>query len=147
MKRHAAPLQLAGAHTDRADDERPEPLAADTLDVGEPLPRRIKRIIVRHDGCAMIVRTKDIDWIESSRNYLVLHVRKLTYRLRYPLHALVDLLDRRRFVRIHKSTVVNIDRIKQVQPWYGGDFIALLHDGEQLRVSRTYAEDLLQPFR
>ena len=55
-------------------------------------------------------------------------------------------LDPGRFVRIHRSTIVNVDRVREVQPWVGGDYIAILTDGRQLRVSRTHRDELLWPF-
>ena len=104
-----------------------------------------ERFMVRRDDRTLVVRASDIDWIDAAGNYVHLHVRKDEYKLRMTLRALGERLDPDRFVRIHKSTIVNIDRIKEIQPWFGGDYVAILTDGKQLRVSRTYAQSLLRP--
>ncbi|HEX5577415.1 MAG TPA: LytTR family DNA-binding domain-containing protein, partial [Gemmatimonadaceae bacterium] len=66
-------------------------------------------------------------------------------RLRISMRSLLEQLDSRQFVRIHKSTVVNLDRVREVQPWFGGDYVVILTDGRQLKVSRTFAQDFLKP--
>jgi two-component system LytT family response regulator len=107
--------------------------------------RLATRFTVRSDDRALIFHARDVDWFEADGNYVWLHVRKEKHRLRTTLRALIEQLDGRQFVRIHKSTVINVDRIKEVQPWFGGDYVAILTDGRQLRVSRTFAQDLLKP--
>ena len=106
-----------------------------------------RRFVVRRGDRVAIVRTEDVDWLEADGNYVRLHVRAETHRLRASLRALVARLDPARFVRIHKSTVVNVDRVREVQPWFGGDYVAILHDGRQLRVSRTFAPAMLRPIQ
>jgi two-component system LytT family response regulator len=69
------------------------------------------------------------------------------YRLRVSLRELEQRVDPCHFRRIHRSTLVNIDRIKEVQPWFGGDYVVLLRDGTQLRASRTYSAELLEPLQ
>jgi two-component system LytT family response regulator len=64
--------------------------------------------------------------------------------VRVTLTSLVDELDPSHFVRVHRSTVVNLDRIREVQPWFGGDYVALLKDNQQIRVSRRFREGLLR---
>ncbi len=59
------------------------------------------------------------------------------------MRRLVEELDPERFIRIHRSTIVNVQRIKEVQPWVGGDYLAILRDGQQLKVSRNYRQRLL----
>ena len=109
--------------------------------------RTLTRIAVRTDDRIVFVRTSDVDWFEGAGNYVKLHVRDQEYRVRACLRNIVELLDRVRFRRIHRSTIVNVDRIREVQPWFGGDYVAILHDGRQLRVSRTFASDLLDVFQ
>ncbi len=103
------------------------------------------RFTVRTEERALIFQARDVDWFEADGNYVWLHVRKEKHRLRTSLRSLLDQLDARQFVRIHKSTVVNVDRIKEVQPWFGGDYVAILTDGRQLKVSRTFAQEFLKP--
>ena len=112
-----------------------------------PRAKAISRITVKRDGGAYFVGVRDIDYIEASGNYVKLHVRGAVHPLRATVRSLVTQLDPQRFTRIHKSTIVNVERVKEVQPWFGGDYVAILHDGTQLRVSRTCVQDLLRPFR
>lgn len=106
---------------------------------------RATRFTVRSEERAFIFQARDVDWFEADGNYVWLHVRKEKHRLRTTLRSLIEQLDSSQFVRIHKSTVVNVDRIKEVQPWFGGDYVAILVDGRQLKVSRTFAQDILRP--
>lgn len=107
--------------------------------------RHPARLTVREDDRVRFVPVSDIDWIESDANYVRIHVGSRDFRIRDTLLALADRLDPQQFARIHKSTMVNIDRIAEVQPWFGGDYVAILRDGKQLRVSRTFAPFLLKP--
>jgi two-component system, LytTR family, response regulator len=105
----------------------------------------IGRFAVRADGRVRFVPVPDVDWIEADGNYMVLHVGETQHRLRASLAGLTEGLDPKQFVRIHRSVIVNIDRIKEVQPWFGGDYIAILKTGAKLRVSRLRAPKLLRP--
>lgn len=108
-------------------------------------PRWATRFTVRSEDKALIFHARDVDWFEADGNYVWLHVRKEKHRLRISMRSLLEQLDSRQFVRIHKSTVVNLDRVREVQPWFGGDYVAILTDGRQLKVSRTFAQDFLKP--
>jgi two-component system, LytTR family, response regulator len=105
----------------------------------------IGRFAVRADGRVRFVPVPDVDWIEADGNYMVLHVGETQHRLRASLAGLTEGLDPKQFVRIHRSVIVNIDRITEVQPWFGGDYIAILKTGAKLRVSRLRAPKLLRP--
>jgi two-component system LytT family response regulator len=98
-------------------------------------------------GRAYFVPVREIDYVEAAGNYVKLHVRGVAHPVRTTVRSLLSQLDPQRFSRIHKSTIVNVERVREVQPWFGGDYVAILHDGTQLRVSRTYVQDLLKPFR
>jgi two-component system LytT family response regulator len=144
----ATPAAVASSmsHVDRVDamddDEHQD------HQVSEPRAERtsyIGRFAVRSDGRVRFVPATDVDWIEADGNYMVLHVGEAQHRLRASLAGLTEGLDPRRFVRIHRSVIVNIERIREVQPWFGGDYIAILHTGAKLRVSRLRAAQLLKP--
>ena len=121
-------------------------LGMDSVPTPAPQPeKRATRFTVRTEEKALIFQARDVDWFEADGNYVWLHVRKEKHRLRISMRALLEQLDTRQFVRIHKSTVVNVERIKEVQPWFGGDYVAILGDGRQLKVSRTFAHDFLRP--
>ena len=106
-----------------------------------------KRITVRVDERILFVRTEDVEWFEGSRNYVKVHVGAQVYRIRISLRALEEVLDPDRFRRIHRSIIVNLDHVREVQPWFSGDYVALLRDRRQLRVSRTFAQELLRPLQ
>ena len=120
------------------------PLGASFADATSPPSAYLTRITVRNDERAYFIRAVDIDWFEAFGNRVKIHVKGDEHQIRGSLRELVDQLDPVRFRRVHKSTIVNIERIKEVQPWFGGDYVAILHDGQKLKVSRTYAPELLQ---
>lgn len=105
------------------------------------------RITVRVDERILFVRTEDVEWFEGSRNYVKIHVGAQVYRIRMSLRALEEELDPDRFRRIHRSIIVNLDHVREIQPWFSGDYVALLRDRRQLRVSRTFAQELLRPLQ
>ena len=105
----------------------------------------LTRFAVREDGRVRFVAAAEVDWIEADGNYMVLHVGEARHRVRASLRSVIEELDPRLFARIHRSAIVNIDRIREVQPWFGGDYIAILRGGAKLRVSRLRAAQLLRP--
>ena len=88
----------------------------------------------------ILLRVDQIDWIEADGNYAKLHVGRTTHLLREKMNDLEGRLDPARFVRIHRSIIVNLDRIKEMHPHFNGDYIVVLEDGRQLRLSRTRRE-------
>ncbi|PYO42509.1 MAG: hypothetical protein DMD33_09990 [Gemmatimonadetes bacterium] len=101
------------------------------------------RLLVENDGRSFFVRTSDVDWIEAARNYVRLHVGDRTHVLRTTLASLEERLDPARFRRISRSAVVNLDRVREVQPWFHGDAIVILESGARLALSRRYRANLL----
>ncbi len=98
------------------------------------------RLAVKTDGRILSVRVSEVDWIEAEGNYVRLHVRNNGYLYREKMAALEVRLDPRRFRRIHRSTIVNIDRIKEFVPWFRKDYRVVLHDGTELTLSRNYKD-------
>lgn len=101
-----------------------------------------ERLVVKSAGRITFLRTDEIDWVEAQGNYACLHVGKDTHLLRETMSALEARLDPQKFVRIHRSTVANIECIKELQPTFHGDFSVLLRDGTRLTLSRTYRKEL-----
>lgn len=95
-----------------------------------------QRLTVASNGRILFVPVADIDWIEAEGNYARLHVSRKIYDIRETLQALMEKLDPRDFVRIHRSTIVNLQRVREVQPWFQGSHIVVLQSGEELRMSR-----------
>jgi len=101
------------------------------------------RFAIKTPGRLYFVRQEDIDWMEAADNYVNLHVGADTHLIRETMNALEQRLDSHRFLRIHRSTIVNADRIKELRPWFHGEYIVLLKDGTELTLSRTYREKIL----
>ena len=102
----------------------------------------LDRVAVKVDGVLRVVRTHDVDWWETDGNYVRLHVGPANHLIRATATSIETQLDPRQFLRIHRRFIVNIDRVLEVQPWFGGDSIVLLKNGAKLRLSRTYRERL-----
>ena len=101
----------------------------------------VERFAVRQrGGSEIVVEVADIDWIEASGNYAILHVGADTFEIRSSLAKLESELDAKRFVRVHKSHVVNIARVTEVIPWVGGDWRIRLRDGVEVNLSRRYRQ-------
>lgn len=96
------------------------------------------RLIARTSGSVYFIKVDTIDWIEASRNYVKIHCGSETHTIRETMAKMEKRLDPERFLRIHRSTVVNIDRIKKIEPGIGTESIVVLEDGERLMVSRAY---------
>lgn len=107
--------------------------------------RHARRIMVKQDDRIRFVPTERVDYVEAAGNKVRLHIGGETCEIRSTLSGLAKRLDPGQFVRIHRSTVVNLDRVKEVQPWFSGDYLAIMVDGTQLKVSRGYRDALLRP--
>lgn len=102
--------------------------------------RYASRILVKQDGRMFFVKTTEIDWIEADRNYVKLHVGKTAHTIRERISHLEETLDPRLFARIHRSTIVNLNRVREMQQWFSGDYVVILEDGTRLRLSRHYRD-------
>ena len=101
-----------------------------------------ERIAVRESGRVILLRVDDIDWVEAADNYVCLHCGADIHVLRETMNAVEARLGPSRFVRIHRSAIVNIDRIRELQPWFRGDFQVILRDGTKLTMTRNHRKKL-----
>ena len=106
-------------------------------------PRFAERLLIRSDGKVYFVKAQEIDWIEAAGNYVHLHVGANRHLLRETISGLQGRLDPARFARIHRSTIVNLDRVKEMRPWFAGDYIMVLESGEELKLSRNFRDALM----
>ena len=83
------------------------------------------------------IKTTEIDWIEADRNYVRLHVGKDSHTIRERISHLEETLDPELFARIHRSTIVNLNRVREMQQWFSGDYVVILEDGTRLRLQPT----------
>jgi two-component system, LytTR family, response regulator len=104
--------------------------------------RRSDRLVVKTGGRVIFLRTEDIDWIEASGNYVRLHVGGEAHLLRESMKNMERRLDPSTFVRIHRSAIVNVDRIRELEPWFHGEYIVILRDGTRLTSSRVFSDRL-----
>src|ERR1700752_304661 len=102
----------------------------------------LTRLMIKAANRMMLLKVNEIDFIEADGNYAKLHLGRKTHLLREKMSELEGRLDPAKFVRIHRSVIVNIDRIKEMQPHFNGDYIIVLDDGRQLRLSRSRREQL-----
>jgi two-component system LytT family response regulator len=114
--------------------------ATQVLAAAQPTSAYTARLLVRQDGRMLFLKVADIDWAEADRNYVRLHAGETVHIIRERISVLGDSLDPRLFARIHRSTVVNLTRVRELQPWFSGDAIVILHDGTRLRLSRHYRD-------
>jgi two-component system, LytTR family, response regulator len=105
-------------------------------------PRYLSRVPVRTGDRIVLVDLATVDWLEAADNYVRLHAQKREYLLRETLASLESQLDPNRFARIHRSAIVQIDRIVELHPATHGDFDVLLRDGTRLTLSRTWRDRL-----
>ena len=102
----------------------------------------LRRLLVPSGHRSIFVRTEHIDWIEAERNYVRLHVGGRAYLLRENLTRIASALDPATFCRIHRSTIVNIDRIQAVESLFHGEYLVVLQDGTKLTSGRSYRRSL-----
>lgn len=123
-------------------DERLTSLIAD-LKNGK---KYLERLVVKSVGRVFFLKTDEIDWIEAAGNYVKLHVGRDSHMIRETMNGIEGKLDPDKFLRIHRSTVVNIDRIKELHPMFSGDYAVILRDGKELALSRNYRERFVELF-
>src|SRR5579871_4646882 len=104
----------------------------------------LRRLVIRTSGRVVFLDLNEIDWIEAAANYVKLHCGKDSYLLREGIGHLASKLDPERFVRIHRSSIVNVSRIRELQPCESGEYIAVLKNGKELSCSRGCRPQLLR---
>jgi two-component system, LytTR family, response regulator len=107
-------------------------------------PKHLDRVAVKSEGRVLFFRTDDIDWIEAADNYVSLHIGNEQHMHRETMASLESKLPPARFVRVNRSTIVNIERIKEMQPMFHGDYVIILKNGTRLNLSRNYRDKLNQ---
>lgn len=112
-------------------------------------PKYLKRLTVRSRGKTVFVAIDDIDYIEAEGNYLSVQTGKEAHLIRSAMHQFENRLDPEKFARIHRSTIINIDRVKEMHPLFNGDQSVIMKNGKELVLSRNYRDrlkDLLESF-
>ena len=102
--------------------------------------RYLERVMVKAGDRHLLLRIDEIEWVEAEDNYVRLHVDGTSHLLRQTLARFSERLDPKRFRRIHRSSLVNLDHVVELQPWFSGDHMVLMRDGSKLTLSRTFKE-------
>jgi two-component system LytT family response regulator len=108
----------------------------------KPAKARADRFVVKSGGRIFFVRTGDIDWIEAAGNYVKLHVGNDSYLIRETMNSIEAKLSPDMFVRVHRCHIVNIEQVRELQPWFNGEYVVFLKNGTRLTLSRGYRERL-----
>jgi two-component system LytT family response regulator len=127
---------------ERLEKSMTEDTAAELLGLLRDVRRYPEWFLVKAGGRSHFVRVKDIDWIESRRNDVVFHVGTATHVYHDTTSGIEGRLDPARFLRIHRSTIVAIDRIRELHPWFNGDYEVVLKDGTKLAMSAGHKQKL-----
>ena len=98
------------------------------------------RLAIKTEGRVLFLKAAEIDWIETDGDHVKFHVGPNTYLHRTTLTRLEERLSPKTFLRIHRSIVVNVDRVRELQPWFQGDYVLILADGTRLTSGRSYRE-------
>lgn len=107
----------------------------------------LRRIAVKHDGHLVLLGVEEIEWVEASGNYVVLHARGRQFPMRETMKHMEGLLDPAQFVRIHRGAIVNLAQIRALDPWMHGECVVVLHDDTRLMASRVYVGRLKRLIR
>ncbi|MCP9494816.1 MAG: LytTR family DNA-binding domain-containing protein [Pyrinomonadaceae bacterium MAG19_C2-C3] len=112
----------------------------------KPKQKYLERLMVKEGGRVFFLHTDDIIWVSAEGNYVRLHAGKEFHLIRETMNRLASRLDPDKFLRIHRSTLVHVARIKELHPMFSGDYTVILHDNTELTLSRTYRDKVLRSF-
>ena len=105
---------------------------------GSSTAAKDRRLVLKTGGRVVFLNFEEIDWVEAAANYVKLNAGNQSYLLREGIGHVTDKLDPAQFIRIHRSTVVNVHKIKELQPVNSGEYIVVLKNGKELSCSRGY---------
>jgi two-component system, LytTR family, response regulator len=145
QERFDAAVDRAIAHLSRKDSADEMRLRLQEL-VRESRGPHLQRFIIREPNRIFFLAAKEVDWIEAQGNYVNLHSGAHTYMLREPLGEIETQLAPGTFRRIHRSTIVNVDSIRELQPMFHGGYVVVLRDGTELKLSERFRKNLRRDF-
>jgi two-component system LytT family response regulator len=134
-------LARARNQMDRGTGDLADRLAR-ALEQVAPARPRVERFLVKEQGRSHFVPAAEVEWIEAAGNYLKLHTGGVLHLVRATMKEIESRLDPARFARIHRTAIVNLDRIQYLEPWSHGDQLLVLKTGEKLTLSRRYRDRL-----
>ena len=143
-KRFGKALQRAKS---RLLSDRDTRLSERTLSLLQELKARashLDRLLIKSGGRVFFLKADEVDWIEAEGKYVQLHVGREAHLLREGIGVLEEQLDPQKFVRIHRSAIVNLDRVRELQPWFHHEYRVILRDGTPLTLSRSCRKKLAE---
>jgi two-component system LytT family response regulator len=140
-------LQRARLHIARENRDQVDHRLAALLKEVRAESKYLERLVIRSAGRVTFLRADDVERFEGCANYVRLHAGKETHLMREKLSALEEKLDPKKFIRIHRSSIVKIDQVKELRSTGDGDHVVILHDGSRLSLSRGYRERFRQALR
>jgi two-component system LytT family response regulator len=144
--RFSKALDRARSHLQREGHAEASQRLLELLEDTKSGRKPLERLVIKAAGRVFFLRVEEIDWIEAAGNYVRLHCGSDAHLLRETMNGLGARLDPQRFLRIHRSTIVNVDRIQELQAWFHGDYLVILRDGTQLTLSRGYRQKVQEHF-
>lgn len=108
--------------------------------------KHLERLSIKSAGCITFLSVDEIDWIEAADNYVHVHAGRESHLLHATMNSLESRLDPNKFLRVHRSAIVNVRRIKELHPMFHGEYRVILKDGAQLTSGRSYRENLQKLF-
>jgi two-component system LytT family response regulator len=141
-ERFAAALERAKARLRAQPDEDASRQILSLLEGMAAPGRYVKRFAVRSGGTTLLVPAEDVDWIGAAENYVELHCGRSTHLVRAAMNTLEKSLDPAVFLRIHRSVIVNLSRVRELRSAEHGEYVVTLHDGVRLQSGRAYHEAL-----
>lgn len=136
-------LDHARQQLQRSNKKDPDDLAEKLSRLLEELnnrPQYVERLLVNEGEKAFLLAVERIDWIEAARNYVSLHSGEKSYLLRGTIEGLYQKLDPSKFIRANRSQIVNIESIRELHPWFHGEYRIILNDGTEISWSRRYLD-------
>jgi two-component system, LytTR family, response regulator len=146
-ERFARTFERAKAQARAAGESRAEEIERRVLALVEEMRARTRtryldRLMIKSGGHLFFIKAEEIDWIEAEGNYVRLHVGDASHLLRETVAGLEAQLDPAQFLRIHRSTIVNLDSVREIQPLFHGEYRVVMQDGTKLTLSRGYRDRL-----
>lgn len=141
-ERFDAAWQRAKAQIRREHSDQREQRILALLEELKAGPQYLERLVIKTGGRVFFFETEDIYWIEAEGNYVRVHNGQKSHLLRETISGLEAQLDPKKFLRIHRSAIVKLDRIHELQPWFHGEYRVILNNGVQLTLSRNYRDKL-----
>jgi two-component system LytT family response regulator len=105
-------------------------------------PKYLERLVLKNNGRIFFLETDEVDWIEAEGNYVSVHSGQKSYLLRDTISGLETQLDPKKFLRIHRSAIVQLEKIQELQPLFHGDYRVIMRNGTELTLSRNYRDRL-----